>query len=247
MSEALQKHYQPELELQFSATMRISESSSEHGMVGDGCVTARPLPNPVKSRIWFDAPNTRLAQTNANLQHDPGKLLKQIYRFDVEPATTWLLEPFFNESVCYEKPVGPVLCPNGTRACKAKWGHWGELCPFTSFFGMYYPNTSFVGHHPATGDELWRWTDVTPTLVPAPNGSVVTVNITRNYTYHVEPDGRATRRALRRYEWTQGLPFAADPSTARFCAVFDYTQDYAAGPPGAASFGPPPGVKCVPP
>ena len=239
----------PPLELQFSATMRISESSSVHGKVGDGCITARPLPDPVTSRVFFDAPNTRLAQTNAELKRDPPRAITQVDRFDLKPPTTFMIEPFFNESVCYEKPIGPVMCPNGTMGCKATFGGWGELCPFTSLFGMYYPNTTFIGIDQTTRDELWQFKDVTPTLVPAPNGTVVRVNITRNYTYHVAAaSGRASSgelRALRRYEWTQGFPLAADPSTARFCAVFDYTQDYQRKP-GVASFGPPRGVKCLP-
>lgn len=243
----------PALELQFSATMRISESSSAHGTVGDGCITARPLPNPVISRVWFDAPNTRLAQTNAGLERAPIKDVKQVDRFDMAVPTTFLIEPFFNSTVCYEKPIGPVLCPNGTMGCRASFGHWGKLCPFTSLFGMYYPNTSFIGFDTASGDELWRFVQVTPTRLPAPNGTIVNVNVTRNYTYYVAAasfEKRRTaprsQRALRRYEWTQGFPFSADPSKDRFCAVFDYTQDYIAGPPGTASFGPPGGTNCSP-
>ena len=112
---------------------------------------------------------------------------------------------------------------------------------------MWYPNTSYIGLDNATGNELWRWVDVTPTLLPAPNGSIVRVNVTRNYTYYLAPAPAAAPdapRALRRYEWTQGFPFG--PPASRFCAVFDYAQDYAAGPPDVASFGPPPGVRCGP-
>eukprot|EP00322_Chrysochromulina_rotalis_P012083 CAMPEP_0115842592 /NCGR_PEP_ID=MMETSP0287-20121206/7880_1 /TAXON_ID=412157 /ORGANISM="Chrysochromulina rotalis, Strain UIO044" /LENGTH=256 /DNA_ID=CAMNT_0003296267 /DNA_START=32 /DNA_END=802 /DNA_ORIENTATION=+ len=238
--------------------MRISEASEVNGTVGDGCITARPLPTEglVSSRVWFDAPATRLAQTNADLEPTPLKDVKQVYRFDVKPPTTLLIEPFFNSSVCYTKPVAKVMCPNGTMGCDPTFGTWGELCPFTSLFGMWYPNTSFVGLDAATGDELWRFTSITPTKLPAPNGTSVIVNITRNYTYYVAPEGQRSHaqpaagapelRALRRYEWTQGLPFAADPSTDRFCAVFDYTQDYVPGPPDVESFGPPAGVTCTP-
>jgi hypothetical protein len=96
---------------------------------------------------------------------------------------------------------------------------------------------------------LWQFKDLKPTRLPAPNGTVVLVNVTRNYTYHVAPASLTDNalelpRALRRYEWTQGLPFAPDPSTDRFCAVFDYTQDYVAGPPDIARFGG--GKKCAP-
>jgi cathepsin B len=231
----------PTLQLQFSATMRVSES--DHG---DGCQVARKLPDPVVSKVWFDDVNQRLAQTNAALDRHPIKPFTDVTRFDVHPPATLLLEPFFNETVCYEKPLAPGPCPNGTALCPATWGHWGELCPFTSVFGMWYPNTTFLETDPATGEELWQWTSVT--LTPMPNGS--TVNITRNYTYHVAPADPATRagepRPLRRYEWTQGLPNGGDPSF-RFCAVFDYTQDYQAGPPADTSFGPPAGVPCINP
>lgn len=221
----------PPLQLQFAATMRVSES--DHG---DGCVTARKLENPVVSPVWFDAKNQRIAQTNAGLAPHPIKPMTQVTRFDVKPPASLLLEPFFNETICYEKPLDP----------SASWGRWGELCPFTSVFGMFYPNTTFLEVDHDTGDELWQWQSIK--LTPMPNGSVV--NITRNYTYHVAPAepnaAPGSPRGLRRYEWTQGLPNGGDHSF-RFCAVFDYTLDYKGGPLSDASFGPPKGVKCVNP
>ena len=234
----------PTLQLQFSATERVSESDS-----GDGCITARKLQNPVVSRVWFDASNQRISQTNAGLDRHPSKPVTQVTRFDVKPPSTFQLEPFFNETICYEKPIGPVMCPNGSMVCPATFGHWGELSPFTSIFGMNYPNTSFLEIDPTTGEELWQWMWVKPTLMP--NGSYV--NITRNYTYYLAPievgeagTAATTLRHLRRYEWTQGLPDGGDHSF-RFCAVFDFSEDYKPGPPSNASFEPPPGVTCVNP
>ena len=40
-------------------------------------------------------------------------------------------------------------------------------------------------------------------------------------------------RALRRFEWTQGLPDAGS-HTARLCTVVDFEQDYVDGPPPVA-------------
>ena len=248
----------PTLELQFTATERVSESDSGGaGGAGDGCVMARKLPNPVVSRVWFDAENKRIAQINAELARDPLKPLTTVDLFDRDPPMTRLLEPFFNSTVCYEKPIGPVMCPNGTMGCKATYGHWGELCPFTSVFGMWYPNTTYLRTDSTTGDELWRYTAITRTPLPTPHGTQV-FNITRNYTYYVGKASAAAeaaaatsgspppRRPLRRYEWTQSLPKASHPGS-RFCAVFDYTKDYVAGQPDLANFGPPKGTKCVNP
>lgn len=130
--------------------------------------------------------------------------------------------------------------------CKASFGHFGEFgTPFTGVLGMNYLRTSFLSID-ASGDEAWQWMDVHPTLMP--NGT--TVNITRNYTYHVAPLANGADpmapRALRRFEWTQGLPNGGDHSF-RLCSVFDYTQEYRAGPPDIADFNAPSGTKCFNP
>ena len=243
------KRLRPTVQTQFSATMRVSESDqAPGGGAGDGCILARKLSDPVKSQVWFDAASKRLAQVNANLEHQPIKALTVVTRLDLSPPLSYELEPFFNSTVCYKEKLGPGYCPNGTMGCPPTFGHFGDYAtPFTSVLGMYYLNTSFLELDATTGDEKWRWTSVQPTLMP--NGT--TVNITRNYTYYVAPpapmaEKSAQPRPLHRFEWTQGLPNAGDPSF-RFCAVFDYTQDYRAGAPDISHFGPPSSDMCINP
>ena len=88
------------------------------------------------------------------------------------------LEPFFNTTVCYAKPIGAGMCANGTRACPPTFGHFGEFgTPFTAVLGMNYLNTSFLAVDETSGDELWQWTDVQPTLMPNGTMANVTCNL----------------------------------------------------------------------
>ena len=227
---ALAPRTQPAMQLQFSATMRVSQTDQgPGGGPGDGCILARKLTDPIYSRLAFDAPAQRVAQSNINLERHPTKDLTVVQLYNLTTPMTLELEPFFNTTICYEKPLPPG----------ASFGTWGSLNTFTGVLGMWYLKTSFLGKDDG-GADMWQWMDVEPTLMP--NGS--TVNITRNYTYHLAAGPEP--RALRRFEWTQGLPNGGDHSF-RFCNVFDYTQDYHGGAPDASAFGPPPGTRCVNP
>jgi len=206
------------------------------------------------SPIWFDAAAERIAQINAGYEYSPSRLDRVANTYTSAPPTSLLLEPFFNQTVCYAQEIRG-MCANGTTGCPPRFGTWGDFgTPFSAVLGMYYQNTSHVGTS-EEGEEVWEWTWDNPTLMP--NGT--TVNITRNYTYYVAPlthsstspkdldaaGAAATApRALRRFEWTQGLPNGGAHSD-RLCTVVDYTQGYVAGPPDASAFAPPDGVQCV--
>ena len=62
-SLALAPRTQPAMELQFSATMRVSQTDQgPGGGPGDGCILARKLTDPIYSHLAFDAPAQRVAQ-----------------------------------------------------------------------------------------------------------------------------------------------------------------------------------------
>lgn len=248
----------PTLQTQFTATVRTGQADhGPDGEPGDGCIIARPLkPAPHTGlklgafQIWFDAPNTRIAQEAESAPGEPAtRTVKTIDRYDLPSFPSLLVEPFFNETVCYAKRM-QGMCRNGTSECPPNFGHFGDLAtPFTNTLGMYYLNTSLLELHD-DGVEVWQWTDDHPTLMP--NGS--TVIITRNYTYHVAPapaqaashqNGPTAPRPLKRLEWTQGLPNGGSHD-ARLCTVIDFTQEYVGGAPPVSAFEPVGGVaSCV--
>ena len=85
--DARQRHAQPPLVLEFFSEMHIGQG---YGHDGDGCVLAAFAlqSSPVVSEVWFDAPGSRLAQTNTQLEHvDPYPNLTVIGRFDEAPPT----------------------------------------------------------------------------------------------------------------------------------------------------------------
>ena len=249
----------PNLQTQFSATMRLAQT--DHGpddKPGDGCILARAL-KPAQSTslrlanssVWFDAIKQRIAQVNAQYAAKPArKGLTTIGRYDLPSKASLFIEPFFNSTVCYAQHL-KGMCPNGTAVCPPDFGHFGDFgTPFTGLLGMYYLNTSFL-QLSESGDEVWQWTDNRRTLMA--NGSYVI--ITRNYTYHLAPEGppktagvasdASAPRMLRRLEWTQGLPNGGSHA-ARLCTVIDFTQDYVAGPPPDSEFEPADGIgSCV--
>ena len=93
---------------------------------------------------------------------------------------------------------------------------------------------------------MWQWSWTQATKIPV-NGTIVVMNVTRNYTYTLadaasaRPDGT---RPLFRFEWTQSIPLRPALPVHRDCFLFDYTLGYAPGPIDAARWLPPPGVTC---
>ena len=80
-------HSQPRLALQFEAHIHAAQG---FGHDGDGCVLAERQMReaPVVSKVWFDAPGKRLAQTNGELKPvDPTPNLTFIGLFDDHPPT----------------------------------------------------------------------------------------------------------------------------------------------------------------
>eukprot|EP01051_Picozoa_sp_SAG22_P001975 SAG22_NODE_83_length_21704_cov_58.556584_18_plen_362_part_00 len=264
----------PQLQLQWKATMRASTGfggpagtpayPNKPGFNGDGCIPARQLvppagaTGPVANRMHYDGVGKMVAQTNPSLKiAAPAKNTTEAARFDVSPPLDLLIEPFFNETVCYAQALTtPIGCANGS--CPATWAGFAALY---AGYGRYL-NATLLGETADGGAELWQVKDVRSTMVPAipPAHGVMNVNITRNYTYTVGKQAdSAGRRPLQRYELTQSIPFHRDKegkqhllpadSGVRDCTVLDFTAGYTAGASSvpAASFGPPGGIKsCVP-
>lgn len=243
-------HPQPPLTLQFSTTMRVAQG---FGHDGDGCPIAEAAlaKSPVISRVWFDKPGQRLAQTNPGLRlPDPMPNLTVIGLYAATPPTELDLDVRTYGPICDTEPMPDVYCQNGSRTCPPVFGDFGfgHLNALTSVLGSNYYNTTLLSK--AKGAEVWQWSWTNPTKLPF-NGSIVVVNITRNYTYTLadaasaRPDGT---RPLHRFVWTQSIPFPPSGAPAlpvhRDCFLFDYTQDYTPGPIDPARWLPPPGVKC---
>jgi len=177
-------HSQPDLTLQFYAEIHASNG---YGHDGDGCVPAEQqlVETPTISKVWFDQPGQRLAQTNPDLWapgYDPQPNLTVVGLFADDPPTELDLDPTAPDA-CYTEPLPPGFCPNGTAACPASFGDFGfgNLNALTSILGSNYYNTSLVdGGGP--DEDLWRWVWTEEQLVPLENGTVVEKNITRNYT-----------------------------------------------------------------
>lgn len=160
--------------------------------------------------------------------------------FDVKPPTEIDIE----NAWCETEPLPPTFCKNGSKVCPQTFGNFGfGLNAFTSVLGMWYYNTTLVASTPDAEDWQFEW--VKPTRIPLKNGTVVTMNVTRNYTYTVsiapQPDGS---RPLLRYQWTQSIPLQPALPIHRDCFVFDYTTAYKAGPIDAARWKAPAGVTC---
>ena len=250
VSAAQRMQKRPTLQAQFSATMRVAQGDhGPDGKPGDGCILARQLKGKrgvASSPLWFDAHAKRIAQINAQLAyHPPPQQDKIAGRYDLPPKYPDLnIQSFFNETVCYAMPLHG-LCANGTSTCPPQFGFFGDFgTPFSGILGMFYLNTTFL-ETSAQGDDVWQWTWNEPTLMP--NGTKVI--ITRNFTYNVAaPSAHALAdapRALRRLEWTQGLPNGGSHE-ARLCTVIDFEKDYMEGPPPIDAFEPKGGVgSCV--
>ena len=192
----------PDLTLQFSTVMQVAHG---YGHDGDGCVPAEAAlkSSPASSKVWFDAPNRRLAQTNPRLaivDPDPGATFVGLY--DVTPATEIEFEEKSFGVKCFSSPLPDTYCQNGSQTCPPTFGKFGELfTPFTGILGNNYLNTSFLESTDVA--DLWQWGSDLPTLMP--NGSYI--NITRNFTYIVSKTPRADgTRPLQSFRWTQSIP-----------------------------------------
>ena len=168
----------PAMTLTFAATMHIAGG---YGHDGDGCVAAETAleATPTISRIWFDAANERLAQTNPDLERpDPRPNTTFVGLFeDTPPTAIAVTDNGAGHVQCETEPLPKGFCPNGTRACPPDFGTWGTvLTPFAAVLGTFYPNTTLLSE---TADaDLWQYTSVTNTKMP--NGTYI--DVTRNYT-----------------------------------------------------------------
>ena len=75
---------------------------------GDACPLAEKnlLESPTPTRVWFDQPGQRLAQTNPNLfKQDPTPNTTYILLYDVDPKTE--LDVDTGAERCYEEPLPP--------------------------------------------------------------------------------------------------------------------------------------------
>ena len=239
-------HPQPPLTLQFSTTMRVAQG---WGHDGDGCLAAEAAlaKSPVISRIWFDKPGQRLAQTNPGLRlPDPTPNLTVIGLYATTPPTELDLDTRTYGPICDTEPLPDVYCNNGSRTCPPVFGDFGfgHLNALTSVLGSNYYNTTLLTKQ--KGADIWQcsWTNPTEVLV---NGTIKVINITRNYSYTLanaasaRPDGT---RPLHRFVWTQSIPLLPALPVHRDCFLFDYSQDYVPGAIDPARWLPPPGVKC---
>lgn len=91
--------------------------------------------------------------------------------------------------------------------------------------------------------DVWQWEWVHPTIFVV-NGSDVTINVTRNYTYWVSTKRVENTRPLLRFQWTQSIPLLPALPVHRDCFIFDYTARYKAGAIDPSHFEAPPGVTC---
>ena len=82
------------MELQFSATMRVSQTDQgPGGGPGDGCILARKLTDPIYSKLAFDATAQRVAQSNINLERHPTKDLTVVQLYNLTTPMTMHLRP----------------------------------------------------------------------------------------------------------------------------------------------------------
>lgn len=240
----------PPLTLQFTTTLRAGQG---YGHDGDGCVIAEAALRsaPVVQRLWFDAPNKRLAQTNPALRRPPvaDGNLTVIGLFAIHPPTELDIRDGSTQGqrVCDTEPLPDAYCANGSRTCPPIFGDFGfgKLNALTSVLGCNYYNTTLLSRDPKHGTEVWQWSWVNPTRIVV-NGTTKVYNITRNYTYtlataaEARPDGT---RPLLSFQWTQSIPLQPALPVHRDCFLFDYTENYVAGPIDASRWKP--GVPCT--
>jgi len=137
----------PSLTLQFTSKMRLAMG---YGHNGDGCPIANATIHNASatiSLVWFDAPGKRLAQTNPGyFRVDPNPKLVVIGHYEDHPPTEldiqgWrpLLKTIYPNpptltltgldlegDSCFEEPLPPTYCNNGSRVCPPVFG--GEIC-----------------------------------------------------------------------------------------------------------------------
>ena len=112
---------QPNMTLQFYSEMHVGQGL---GHDGDGCRLAEQmlLETPVVSKIWFDKPGQRLAQTNPDLYFtDPNPNASYVGLYAEDPPTEIDVYP----DVCYTEPLPPGFCKNGTIGCPPTFGDFG--------------------------------------------------------------------------------------------------------------------------
>jgi hypothetical protein len=157
----------PPLHEQFRATVRASSGfgspegvpawPNPPGFNGDGCLPARKLTppagceQPVTNTIWYDGVTKRIAQTNPGLKINATleKNTTEVVRFDVSPPADLLLEPFFNEVICYSQPLHTTCMNNGSDTCPATWAGAGQ--PWNGV--GTYNKTSLLSE--TAGEEVW--------------------------------------------------------------------------------------------
>ena len=241
-------HTQPTLTLQFATEIHAGQG---YGHDGDGCLLAQAAmaDAPVVQRVWFDKPGRRLALTNPGMARpNPDPNLTVVLRFDEAPPTELDLDVRTYGPICDAEPLPPAFCKNGSQTCPPTFGDFGfgNLNALTSVLGSNYYATSFLEALPEQGAEVWQWEWVKPTRINV-NGSLITYNITRNYTYtiadaaHAAADGS---RPVRSFYWTQSIPLRPVLPVHRDCFLFDYRTRYTPGPIDPARWEPAPGVAC---
>ena len=231
--------------LVFGTTIQIAEAyanSPGSGPQRDGCLAAakRLVIEPTISDIVFDGAKGRLRQSNAHLVHNPTANLTSIGRWDLPAPREWDLQSDGGgQATCFTELLPNSTCPNGTKVCPPKFGGWGQLNPFTSILGMWYPNTSLVEEETTPTYDVYRFVYVDVELIPNDGCGtssctmdhcstcnvdaghpctkcpcpkcVQRLPITRNYTYHVAKKREEDgTRGLLRYSWTQGIPLTKD-------------------------------------
>jgi hypothetical protein len=267
--------------LTFKTTIRVAEAYSTSpgsGPQRDGCLAATArLASPIVSKIVFDGVHGRMSQSNAMMVRTPTTNLTNIGRWDLPTPQEWDLESVGGGSMtCYTEALPDAVCPNGTKACPPTFGSWGELNPFTSILGMWYPNTSLVVDESTPTYDTYRLVDVRETLIPndgcgtpsctmkhcstcnVDTGTpcktcpckkcIQKIPITRNYTYHVAKKESADgTRGLLRYSWTQGIPLTKEGGPGFGRDCFIF--DWGEGwttDIKASDFAPPKDVQCTP-
>ena len=267
-SAAEDQRQRPALAQQFTAFERTADgyADSPGAVDGDGCVAAVAMlshddPAVATGRVWWDGEAKRMATINGALSRKVLKNTTVVDRLDLDPAVSLDLEPFFNETVCYSKPL-TGNCPGNfeNHSCAPTFSAFTEYLPFADNYERYV-NATFLDEDATS--ERWQWIAVQHTMLPngtsppgckmgspgCKDGPIAHVNITRNYTFTigkvaVDADGR---RPMLRYWWTQSMPFRT--RAERDCFVFDYSLGYTSGPSAVPQsvFEPPGGIDtCVP-
>eukprot|EP00466_Bigelowiella_natans_P005536 jgi/Bigna1/80828/fgenesh1_pg.74_\ len=233
----------PDATLQFSTYMRVGEG---YGHDGDGCIAAYEMLEtaPVISKVWFDAKNKRLAQSNTGLAKvDPTPNTTHLALFEEDPPTEVDLTEARDAPggfACTSEPLPPSICANGSRVCPPRFGNWGDFdSMFTGILGMFYENTTLLKKNQQ--NETWQWSSVE--LTPMPNGT--RLNVTRNYTYILSATAQPDKtKPILRFQWTQSIPLRPAIPIHRDCFVFDYSLNYIPGPSKPSRWEVPSGVKC---